>query len=369
MKTLIKTLLILLASCSMAFGQTITPNYTDVNATGTGDGSSFLNAYNSLNVAEAARQADYVALDILPVYHLQSSGGGDDTTAVTFTGSNTDANHPITVTQDDFPVSGIGDDTKYCLHNNDFSTIFFQLIEGHVNILNLQMKVTKTSTNGRIGIYIPNSAGAGVCNFDKLIIKGICSGTGESVGVQLAETDMTSNITNSTIYGFVSGAETNLYAIKAERGVVSTYNCTLYGNSKGLIRGSSTATAINCAVANNLDDFSGTITIDYCLSDDGDGTNSQGPVDPNWFLDFSDPDNGDFTVVADSNLIGNGTDDPSGGLAPTDITGATWTFPQGIGAFQFAGAGPTPTTAASIPAFIYRPRYNIPNGIRWRYNQ
>ena len=63
----------------------------------------------------------------------------------------------------------------------------------------------------------------------------------------------------------------------------------------------------NSAIFNNPDDFSGSVTVENCASDDGDGTNAVTPSD--WSDVFEDYSNGDFRLKAtDTDLIGAGLD-------------------------------------------------------------
>jgi hypothetical protein len=62
--------------------------------------------------------------------------------------------------------------------------------------------------------------------------------------------------------------------------------------------------------------------------------------DFDWSQDVIDVDNGDFSLVADGNCIGNGTDDPSSGLYSDDIIGTARTSTWDIGAFEYVAAPP-----------------------------
>ena len=79
----------------------------------------------------------------------------------------------------------------------------------------------------------------------------------------------------------------------------------------------------NTVIANFGDSFLG-VTPDYCVSDDGDGTNSLGPVSLDWDNEFVDANNGDFTPIEGGNILVAGQNDPGSGLFSTDIIGASY---------------------------------------------
>ena len=54
-----------------------------------------------------------------------------------------------------------------------------------------------------------------------------------------------------------------------------------------------------------FDDIGGS-TIDYCASDDGDGTNAVSPSGSDWANEFVDYANGDFTLLYTGNLYDAG---------------------------------------------------------------
>ena len=125
------------------------------------------------------------------------------------------------------------------------------------------------------------------------------------------------------------------------------YNSTFRGDGSTVLGildvGGSTVSIINCAVFDSTDDFFGTFAlIDYCSSDDGDGTNAVTPAD--WSTVFVDYTNGDFHLKStDTDLIGAGVDDPGSGLFSDDIDGETRTSVWDIGADEYVSAGVTKT--------------------------
>jgi len=87
------------------------------------------------------------------------------------------------------------------------------------------------------------------------------------------------------------------------------------------------------------------MTIDHCCSDDGDGTNAQGPSGGSWANEFTTPGT-DFSLLAGGNCVGNGTDDPGAGLYSDDIIGTARNTTWDIGAFEIAAA--PPATAGQV---------------------
>ena len=78
-------------------------------------------------------------------------------------------------------------------------------------------------------------------------------------------------------------------------------------------------------------------TIDYCASDDNDGTNNvdeTGGVGDTWVDSIPDFATNDFTLV-DKHLNGVGTDDPGSGLYSDDIAGTERSSTWDVGAFEY----------------------------------
>lgn len=148
------------------------------------------------------------------------------------------------------------------------------------------------------------------------------------------------------------------YGVRILDDTLSMWNCTVNGSSNSGIRTANTSgSIINTLVFNTPNDFNGSCTIDYCASDDNDGTNSQdlGGSAGSWNLTVTDYVNGDFTVKAatttcliynNGNTLTSAFTDLSGDATPleTDITGYTrntWD----IGAFEYQAAAPAVNVA------------------------
>lgn len=121
------------------------------------------------------------------------------------------------------------------------------------------------------------------------------------------------------------------------------YNNTIFNNTYGFYAATGTYELINNNIFNNVDDFYDLTdaTIDYCASDDGDGTNaidiSPGGVEADdWNDAMTDYANGDVSIKdTDSVLYNAGTDDPGNGLYDDDIGGDIRESPWCIGADEY----------------------------------
>lgn len=155
-----------------------------------------------------------------------------------------------------------------------------------------------------------------------------------------------------------------IYHATASSIVLDVYNCTIGGWTGSAIEtdNKGTITMKNCAVFNNGDDFKDSVdTIDYCASDDGDGTNSvdispagDGGEAISWAKTFTDYANGDFRVKdTNSYIYHTGLDQNSDANIPsTDIAGNTRPAgdnPVSIGAFEYVT---TPSAAEEPPMQI-----------------
>lgn len=337
MKKIGLILLLLLVSISQGASQVIV--YVDPDATGAANGTSFADAYTGLGAALDAEEKNISVdsgSDEQYTFQCRSSGGSDDT-SVTFSKSWTSrvANY-VEVIGMDFPGNGIYDDSKYVIKATDATVL--NLSENFVRFVNIQFELTVVADASANMIFIGTQSASNLIRFDSCIFKGICAGTGAGRGVRADNINIDLRIFNTTIYGFVSGADADFIGLYID--AVSTsgiYNNTIYGCGIGIKRDAGSVTAKNNIVGNNNDDFSGTISIDYCLSDDGDGTNEQGPKSGTWSAELTDANNGDFRLVTDANSIGNGVDDPGSGLYSDDIIGSTRVSTWAIGAFEWSG--------------------------------
>lgn len=136
-----------------------------------------------------------------------------------------------------------------------------------------------------------------------------------------------------------AGSEGVLLSSLSNGHVIIT-NTTISGFDDGIEIDGGTADVVNSAVFNNNNDFDGSFSsIDFCASDDGDGTNAvtitQSASD--YAALVTNAPNGDFSPTdAFSELVGGGT---ATGRPATDIIGVSWVTDD-IGAFAFVGGSP-----------------------------
>jgi len=275
-----------------------------------------------------------------------SSGVTPDTAPVTVIGWTTGANNYIQIVGTDFPSStGIFDATKYHLSMGGGSVSAITSSEDYVRYDNLQILMTESSSWTSFGIYVVAVGTPTDIRLSKLIIKGVCSGTGTVSGIYVNDATATVTIWNTVVYGFISGDDTQHIGMNFTNcSSVSIYNCTVYNCYSGILQAAGTVTATNCAVFNCTDDFTGTVAMTYCASDDdhtGDSatniTITQSADD--WAALVTDAAGGDFSVTdADSQLYDAGTPDLF--TEDDDIIGTA--RPQGsawdIGAFELVVA-------------------------------
>ena len=317
--------------------------YVDTDVVGgAGDGSSWANAYSTLQAANVAEAGDITAGN--PVQFL-CRGSVNDTAAVTITGWTTDADSWVEVKADDFPSDGKWDDTKYILHNND-TTHAIYLYEDYVRLVNLQLMITTTSGT-KYGIRVSARNASNYILLQNLIIRGVSSGAGSRFGIWVNDTDAIVDIVNCVVYGFISGSA-DCYGIHVSIAVtVDIYNSTISDCYRGVRRNGGAVTAINTVVFNCYSDWHQDVIANYCASDDADAvggyTNGQNftAEATDWNKIFTDYSNGDFRLknyTTEPCCRGKGTDDPASGLYSTDIAGSTRSSPWDIGAFGATGA-------------------------------
>jgi parallel beta-helix repeat protein len=337
----------LLCSISQA-GHVI--RYVDPGAPGpTHDGTSWNNAYLSLGTWNTAEDCDLVAAgDYHTVYCRSSNGTANNPVNIGFSGIwNTGPSNYIEIIGADFPADGIYDGTKFRI---SLSSAVYNYALGiklsYLYLINLQIIVTNSTASSLHGIYYEKPD----VYIDSCIIKGSCTGTGNSYGIFCNNVSGTDYIYNTIISDFVSGSHGGFCGIVTQNtGYSVIYNCTVYNCYYGIYTSSTNTTSvINCVVGSNTDDFAvaagkSFLTIDYCCSDDGDGTHAQGPTGGDWSNEFTTPGS-DFSLKSGGNCIGNGIDNPGSGLYSDDIIGTTRSSPWDIGAFE--GNVPPPPAAA-----------------------
>lgn len=290
----------------------------------TGDYASL----NAANVGEAQDLTDDGG-DTMTIT-CQATAGAADTTAVDINGWTTGAGNTITVVAaitDRAVASGL-DANRYrlelapgagvaCLHSN----------EKYVHFDKLQIHNTSGASDsyGIASLFTHTPFDISNCYI---------SMNDSGNGIRIAGGNVV-QIWNCIVYNPHGGEPSE--GIYATTNVVSIsiYNCIVYGCDDGIERDSGEVNVHNCAVFNNNNDFDGTFNIiDYCASDDNDGTNNvaESGGGAAWPDDFEDAANGDFRLKSGSGLVGTGIDDPGSGLYSDDINGDTRTSTWDVGA-------------------------------------
>ena len=287
------------------------------NGTTAGTANDGNQAYQTLGQWEAATQQDLTdgGGDFATVHCNRTNGGGVDQAACFIYSWVTGASNYIEITADDFPEDGKYDSTKYVIENNDDGEYAISVCEDYVRIRKLQILATATGTNIRSGILFQLIASPSSIIIDSCIFVGACTTTGYCRAIYCFDADATVTIYNSVFYGFLNGESIYARAIMVTNGTVNIYNCTIAGNYYGILQAGGTITAKNCAIFKNTNDIDGTITLNYCATDDGDDTGNNGNITitqsaDDWAALVTDAAGGDFSVTdTSSELYDAGTAD------------------------------------------------------------
>jgi len=273
-----------------------------------------------------------------------------------------------------FEVSGSWSSAGAAFIISDFITSDAYYLSINIDSANRAIKSSYDSNRYRIEV----TSGTAIRNrADHVRITGIqvkvTASSGSVIGMRLSETTYIGStsdirISNSRVEGVITGATAYGITCDASSGGhghikifntvingawtqglrvrycddVGVFNDTVYGAATGIYQGNSASGAMtvkDCAVFGNGDDFwpLANTTIDYCASDDNDGTNNvaESGGGAAWPNDFVDAANGNFTLLAASGLVGTGVDDPGSGLYSDDIDGEARTSTWDVGADEY----------------------------------
>ncbi len=314
--------------------------YVDPDATGAGNGNSPTDAYTALTTWESTEQQDLTdgGGDTMTCTCLDSSGTAD-TTAIEIAGWTTGATNYILIeaAATDRAEAASWNASKYRLSVAN-SDVFRIGGAGHVRIDGLQIELSSANAAFEI-VYILNTIAVGSdFRISNCRIRGPDNDTYASYGIRTLDTDITLKVWNTLIYNIGQNAAS--YGMRIYTGTTDVFNIVVYNCYNGVLQQAGTTTIKNGAVFESNDDFNGIITIDYCASDDNDGTNNvtESGGGAAWPDDFVDAANGDFTLKSGSGLVGGGIDNPGSGLYSDDINGDARTSPWDVGADEYIAA-------------------------------
>lgn len=287
---------------------------TDVSG-GAGDGTSWADAYSSLNAWEAAEQTNLVSAGDTHRVLVRASSGTDDTTTCDIDGWTTSDTYFIHVeaASTDYVSKTAWDTAKWITEARLRVRIGSVKVEGvqfgaqsFANILGIE------GTGSGKTVWIWN------CRFRNT------SGTSEDI--EVTSTVGTVNIWNNILAEADGTTDLGIQSLGAA--TVNIYNNVIRDRSTGiLISSAGTNTTVkNNAIFNCTDDISDSAssTIDYNASDDGDGTNAVSPSGGDWDNEFTDSANGDVTNIGTGNIVNGGIGPSSDSNVNTsDIDGDT----------------------------------------------
>ncbi len=301
-------------------------------------GSGASGNYASVNALNSAQAQDLTdgAGDTYTATCTTTGDNASDTTATTFNGWGTAAANwfLIDAASGDKAVKTGIDATRFRFEFTNGVGLRFE--DDFLRVNGIQAQLTVTPNNEAFLLYQTTSGAGSVVRISNSYFKGVGAGTGAGMGIRNDASNTTMAVWNTVLTKFYSADNTNTLdwsAIVTAGGTVNAYNCIMHGNSYGAYNAGGTLAATNCASFDNdtNNDFGGTVTVNYCASDDGDGGNAVAPSGADWDNEFLNSANGNFTLVASGNCEGGGTDDPAGPLYDTDMDGDAYTSPQSIG--------------------------------------
>lgn len=280
--------------------------------------------YTSLNAAENGENGSLA--DHITIY-------GDtltDTTATVFAGW----------TQNGFDVIVRGlTHLSYRLTVSSPSSAIYALSNQNASALSIKFQgvhlVKSGGSNFGFSVVLsPNLNTAGTTEIDGCFIHMAHTGVSNMFCV---ENDGAAGTVKARNSAFAGGTHSLFLAL----GTTHVHNCVVNGKSTaiGIDRSGGTVSVKNTAVFNCTNDFNGTITADYCASDDGDGTNAVdispgGTEATDWAAAFTDYTNHDYTLKDDASVLFEAGTDLSGDAnyaVTTDAFGTARTAPFDIG--------------------------------------
>ena len=302
---------------------------TDVSG-GDADGTSWANAYSSLNVAQVAEQTNLVTATDYMIIHCQASSGTADTTVMTLDYPSwiTSDAYYLQIQCDDISSPGVWDSTAYRID----TTTNDQIIESqlmHVRLIGLQLRTNQDKATVVIRGTAAADGDRGEIYIEDCILISTSATNAYDYGISIDDTYLDTYISNTVVYGF-SGTNTG-GGIKLADGTdysnIWAYNNTVIDCYNGYTDDG--ATGAEMYIKNNVsfgctDAYNGTFGAGSVNNayDEGSDPGSSGvdiSSDDGTAL-FKDYNSDDFHVKdTDSSLYQAGADlDADANLAVTD---------------------------------------------------
>lgn len=289
------------------------------------------------------------SIDIIAVAECRASSGGNDTMQVYISGWSTSASNYIKIMlHPDEINTGIWNTSNYThaiTKSGSFDEIGITIVEDYVRFYDIQFETIRSNTGSLNHLewgLLSDSDNLQIVK--NCIFKGVCSGTGSAHGIFIDDFDIIIKIQDCVFYDYVSGTDNGFAGIFCDNNdIVDIYNCTIKNCRFGIVEIDHPITVKNSIVFDCYDDFYQVTTVDYCASDDLDGTNA---IDitaggQGWDDQFIDKDNDDYRVKNTSANIYHAspiTNDDDSNVPVDDIAGNARPIIAGldtsVGAFE-----------------------------------
>ncbi len=333
MKTILQSLILVLCLifCSIADAATIVRYINTDSSTGgngtTNDTTGANRAYASMSSWEQAEQADLVSDGDIHQVNISAPSGTVDTSSggSVISGWTTGASNYIEMIGDRTNES-VWDTNIYVRRRTNGSAHgALRIMENYVRIKNLQFEADLSGADSVIRFHA--DSGAVDYRLEKCYLRSYLTPTSidnrclHANGGDSGDTYVWNCImdggANAPIMAVIDGSFGGALHIRS--------SIFTRGNN-GIWRNTGTVNAKNCIIFNTDDDIQYTVSpLDYCASDDNEGTNSidisPGATEADdWNDAFTDYSNGDFTIKDTSSVLYNAGLDTSGESAPLDFT-------------------------------------------------